>query len=290
MLGCVADAVMRAITRIDFASIATTIARRLPSPPILDRDLCRSPFRRPGPISRAMDAPMVPMGSLTVDVVSDVVCPWCYLGKRRLERALDAPAASWHLRALAPVPARPDDPARRPRPPRLSPAEVRHRRGGRGGARSTLPSIGAARGHRLSRSTRSSARRIRSTAHRVIRWAGPRGPRGTDGRASCSEAISARASISATAPRWRRSPARSASTGDIARPPCLARTTAMTVTAEVEEAYRIGVTRRPLLHHRPPLCRRGRRPSRDARRGDPQGGGCTETEATAARSSGGAAS
>lgn len=25
---------------------------------------------------------------LVVDVVSDVVCPWCYLGKRRLERAL----------------------------------------------------------------------------------------------------------------------------------------------------------------------------------------------------------
>ncbi len=27
---------------------------------------------------------------LTIDVVSDVVCPWCYLGKRRLERALAA--------------------------------------------------------------------------------------------------------------------------------------------------------------------------------------------------------
>ena len=26
---------------------------------------------------------------LTIDVVSDVACPWCYLGKRRLERALD---------------------------------------------------------------------------------------------------------------------------------------------------------------------------------------------------------
>jgi predicted DsbA family dithiol-disulfide isomerase len=26
--------------------------------------------------------------TLTIDVVSDVVCPWCYLGKRRLERAL----------------------------------------------------------------------------------------------------------------------------------------------------------------------------------------------------------
>jgi predicted DsbA family dithiol-disulfide isomerase len=27
-------------------------------------------------------------GALAIDVVSDVVCPWCYLGKKRLERAL----------------------------------------------------------------------------------------------------------------------------------------------------------------------------------------------------------
>jgi len=27
--------------------------------------------------------------AVKIDVVSDVVCPWCYLGKRRLERALD---------------------------------------------------------------------------------------------------------------------------------------------------------------------------------------------------------
>ncbi len=26
---------------------------------------------------------------ITIDVVSDVVCPWCYIGKRRLEKALD---------------------------------------------------------------------------------------------------------------------------------------------------------------------------------------------------------
>ena len=29
------------------------------------------------------------MPGLTIDVVSDVVCPWCYLGKRRLEAALE---------------------------------------------------------------------------------------------------------------------------------------------------------------------------------------------------------
>ena len=27
--------------------------------------------------------------ALTIDVVSDVMCPWCYIGKRRLEAALD---------------------------------------------------------------------------------------------------------------------------------------------------------------------------------------------------------
>jgi predicted DsbA family dithiol-disulfide isomerase len=28
--------------------------------------------------------------TIQVDVVSDVVCPWCYIGKRRLEKAIDA--------------------------------------------------------------------------------------------------------------------------------------------------------------------------------------------------------
>ena len=30
---------------------------------------------------------------MVVDVVSDVVCPWCYLGKKRLEAALAEEAA-----------------------------------------------------------------------------------------------------------------------------------------------------------------------------------------------------
>jgi predicted DsbA family dithiol-disulfide isomerase len=28
------------------------------------------------------------MAQLTVDIWSDVVCPWCYIGKRRFEAAL----------------------------------------------------------------------------------------------------------------------------------------------------------------------------------------------------------
>jgi predicted DsbA family dithiol-disulfide isomerase len=31
----------------------------------------------------------MPQSALTVEVVSDVACPWCYLGKRRLERAIE---------------------------------------------------------------------------------------------------------------------------------------------------------------------------------------------------------
>ncbi len=45
--------------------------------------------------------------AMTVDVVSDVVCPWCYIGKRRLEAALatragPAPTVRWHPFQLNP--------------------------------------------------------------------------------------------------------------------------------------------------------------------------------------------
>ena len=36
---------------------------------------------------------------LTIDIVSDVVCPWCYIGKRKLEAALKLPEAA----ALPPI-------------------------------------------------------------------------------------------------------------------------------------------------------------------------------------------
>ena len=28
--------------------------------------------------------------NLAVDVISDVICPWCYIGKKRLEKAIAA--------------------------------------------------------------------------------------------------------------------------------------------------------------------------------------------------------
>ncbi len=51
------------------------------------------------------------MKTLTIDVVSDIVCPWCFVGKRRLERALALlavqqpdvePEVRWHTFQLNP--------------------------------------------------------------------------------------------------------------------------------------------------------------------------------------------
>lgn len=41
---------------------------------------------------------------LTIDVISDVICPWCFIGKRRLEKALDGRPAivRWHPFQLNP--------------------------------------------------------------------------------------------------------------------------------------------------------------------------------------------
>jgi predicted DsbA family dithiol-disulfide isomerase len=36
--------------------------------------------------------------TLTVDVISDVICPWCYIGKRRLEKAVNALAGRQAVR------------------------------------------------------------------------------------------------------------------------------------------------------------------------------------------------
>jgi predicted DsbA family dithiol-disulfide isomerase len=41
---------------------------------------------------------------LTIDVISDVICPWCFIGKRRLEKALGGRPATvrWHPFQLNP--------------------------------------------------------------------------------------------------------------------------------------------------------------------------------------------
>jgi len=42
--------------------------------------------------------------TLTIDIVSDVICPWCFIGKRRLEKALGDRSATvrWHPFRLNP--------------------------------------------------------------------------------------------------------------------------------------------------------------------------------------------
>lgn len=50
---------------------------------------------------------MTTTGPLRIDIWSDVVCPWCWIGKHRLQRALQAPRAPaaslhWHAYLLDP--------------------------------------------------------------------------------------------------------------------------------------------------------------------------------------------
>jgi predicted DsbA family dithiol-disulfide isomerase len=57
--------------------------------------MSHDPFdsHRDDPIRQADEAdaqePVPAVEPVTIDVVSDVVCPWCYVGKRRLDKALE---------------------------------------------------------------------------------------------------------------------------------------------------------------------------------------------------------
>jgi predicted DsbA family dithiol-disulfide isomerase len=60
------------------------------------------------------------MPSVHTDVVADVVCPWCYIGKRRLEKAIAlTPGVNVTIK-LAPLFPQSMDSARRHRPADLS--------------------------------------------------------------------------------------------------------------------------------------------------------------------------
>ena len=65
-----------------------------------------------------------------IDVISDVICPWCYIGKRQLERALDLLEKQHKLRftvAWHPFQLNPDMPARGRRPRPVPHRQVRQR-------------------------------------------------------------------------------------------------------------------------------------------------------------------
>ncbi len=75
-----------------------------------------------------VNSPAAPQ-TLTIDVVSDVVCPWCYIGTAAAGRGARATrrarARDPAERELAPVPAQPGPAARRHRSARLPRCEVR---------------------------------------------------------------------------------------------------------------------------------------------------------------------
>ncbi len=60
-----------------------------------------------GEAMSAEDREDVMIEPITIDVISDVVCPWCFIGKKRLEKALalsDAPVVvRWHPFQLDPT-------------------------------------------------------------------------------------------------------------------------------------------------------------------------------------------
>jgi predicted DsbA family dithiol-disulfide isomerase len=112
---------------------------------------------------------------LTIDIVSDVVCPWCYLGEKRLEAALaEAPrpvALRWHPYQLDPtIPAG-----------GLDRAEYMAKKFGKSGrlqsVHDNLVRLGAEVGLPFAF---DKIKRAPNTldAHRLIRWANPAGVQG----------------------------------------------------------------------------------------------------------------
>ena len=133
---------------------------------------------------------------MTIDVVSDVVCPWCYLGEKRLEAALaEAPVKR------SPSAGGPISSTRRSRTAGSTAPNTWRRNSARaaGCSRSTTISPVSARTSAFgSRSTRSSAPPISSTptdlfAGRTRRACKPRSS------IVCSRPISSRDATSATA-------------------------------------------------------------------------------------------
>src|SRR6185436_3204195 len=45
----------------------------------------------------ARETAMAEGRSVTIEVVSDVICPWCYIGKRRMEKALSELAREFDI-------------------------------------------------------------------------------------------------------------------------------------------------------------------------------------------------
>jgi predicted DsbA family dithiol-disulfide isomerase len=119
-----------------------------------------------------------------IDIWSDVICPWCYLGKRRLERALerfdwaDEVVVRWRAYRL--------DPRATDQPGDLRAAiERKYGPGAFDGMTQRLGALGAAEGidYRFDRALRVST----LDAHRLLAWAW--GTSGADGQGRLAEAL-----------------------------------------------------------------------------------------------------
>ncbi len=119
---------------------------------------------------------------MRIDIVLDVICPWCFIGKRRLEQALALRPGDHARDRLAPVSAQSRHAARRHGAAGLSRGQVRRRA-------SCRPHLSdGRRGRRHGRhppspSSASAARPTRATAHRLIRHAAAEGCADAAGRA-----------------------------------------------------------------------------------------------------------
>ena len=135
--------------------------------------------------------------TISVDVVSDVVCPWCFIGQKRLERDRRRHRRHRCRGALAAVPARPDHPARRQGPQALHAGQVRQRGAHRRHMHANVEALGEAVGIDFAfDAIKVSPNTL--DAHRVIRWAGTAGEEVQNRLTRCSSSISRKAPISAT--------------------------------------------------------------------------------------------
>lgn len=111
---------------------------------------------------------------MRIDIWSDVICPWCYLGSRRLDAALDQVGREdvevrWRAFQLDPsAPAEPGD--------LRTALERKYGPGSFDSMTRRLEALGAAEGieYRFDRALRVNT----ADAHRLIAWAGSQGAQG----------------------------------------------------------------------------------------------------------------
>jgi len=120
--------------------------------------------------------------AITVDVVSDVVCPWCFIGMKRLDHAIEmAPEVDVHVRwrpyQLDPTIPREGVPRREYMLAKFGSEEKLKE------IHDRIVALGEVEGIRFNFSAiRTAANTL--DAHRLIRWAGsPKSPAGTQQRA-----------------------------------------------------------------------------------------------------------